>query len=155
MAAVKALLDANVLIPYGTRQTLETYARLGFYEGYWSPWIIEEMARAVTWRWIRAYGSERDSRSALSRLAKQAMSHLEPTFHVISPTIPFPSAWPALRDPGDHPIWAAAVKAAVAYVVSDNTKDFPPRDAQGVARYHDITYITSKAFIKGIEDGTI
>ena len=50
MATVKVLLDANVLIPHGMRQTLETYARLGFYKGYWSPWIIEEMARSGTWR---------------------------------------------------------------------------------------------------------
>jgi len=50
VATVKALLDANVLIPHDMRQTLETYARLGFYEGYWSPWTIEEMARSVTWR---------------------------------------------------------------------------------------------------------
>ena len=155
MATVKALLDANVLIPHGMRQTLETYARLGFYEGYWSPWIIEEMARSVTWRWIRRYGAENASRSALSRIAKIAMSHLEPTFRVISPTVPYPSVWPTLRDPGDHPVWAAAVTASVDYIVSDNTKDFPPRDAQGIARYQGITYITFKDFIEGIEDGLI
>lgn len=155
MAAVKALLDANVLIPHRTRQTLEMYSRLGFYEGYWSPWIVEEMGRGVTWRWIRANGTDRASRDNLSRLAKVAMRHLEPTLRVVSPTLPYPAAWPALRDAGDHPVWAAAVLAGVAYVVSDNTRDFPPPDEDGVARYDGITYITASAFIRALEDGTI
>jgi len=88
-------------------------------------------------------------------MAKIAMSHLESTLHVISPTVPHPLAWPTLRDSGDHPVWAAAVTASVDYIVSDNTKDFPPRDAQGRARYQGITYITFKDFIAGIEDGLI
>ncbi len=45
--------------------------------------------------------------------------------------------------------------ASVDYIVSDNTKDFPPHGAQGVARYQGITYITFKEFIAGIEDGLI
>lgn len=155
MATVKALLDANVLIPHRTRQTLETYARLGFYEGYWSPWIVEEMARGVTWRWIRANGTERESQDTLSRLAKMAMQHLEPTLHVVSPTLPYPAAWPALRDAGDHPVWAAAVLAEADYVVSDNTRDFPPPDHSGVTRYGSITYITARAFMQGLENSTI
>lgn len=155
MAAVKALLDANVLIPHRTRQILETYARLGFYEGYWSPWIIEEMARGVTWRWIRANGTERASRDELSRRAKVAMRHLELTLRVVSPTLPYPAAWPSLRDEGDHPVWAAAVLAGVAYVVSDNTHDFPPPDTDGVTRHDGVTYITAMTFIRGLEDGAI
>lgn len=155
MAAVKALLDANVLIPHRTRQTLEMYARLGFYEGYWSPWIVEEMTRGVTWRWIRANGVSRESQENLSRVAKVAMGHLEPTLRVVSPTLPYPAAWPALRDAGDHPVWAAAVLAGATYVVSDNTRDFPPPDAEGITRYGGITYLTAAAFIQGIEDGTI
>lgn len=155
MAAIKALLDANVLIPDGKRKTLVTYARLGYFDGYWSPWIIEEMARHVTWRWARAYGLGNDSRKSLSRRAKLAMGHLESTFRVISPSMPYPPSWPSLRDPGDHPIWGAAVAGAVDYVVSDNTRDFPPPDTDGMARYAGITYITSDDFIKGIEDGTI
>jgi len=141
-------VTANVLIPHRTRQALETYARLGFYEGYWSPWIVEEMARGVTWRWMRTNSASQQSQDELSRRATVAMRHLEPT-------LPHPAVWPALQDAGDHPVWAAAVLAGADYVVSDNTRDFPPRDASGVTRYGGIAYLTASAFIQGMEDGTI
>ncbi len=83
------------------------------------------------------------------------MRHLEPTLRVVSATLPYPAVWPALQDAGDHPVWAAAVLAEVDYVVSDNTRDFPPRDAIGVTQYGGIAYLTASAFIQGLEDGTI
>ncbi len=137
------------------RKQLETYARLGYYEGYWSPWIIAEVTRVLTWRWIRQHGMEDASMRSCSRSAKLMMGHLEATLHIVRPIIPYPLGWPTLGDSDDRPIWAAAKAIPADYVVSDNRSDFPLSNAQGAAEYQGTIYITSRDFIAGIENGTI
>ena len=51
-----------------------------------------------------------------------------------------------LTDVDDHPIMATAIMGRVDYLVSNNTKDFPPKK-----RFAEITIITSDAFLRLLE----
>jgi hypothetical protein len=48
-------------------------------------------------------------------------------------------------------VWAAAVEAHAAYVVSENTHDFPPPDAAGLYRYDGIEYLRCAEFLRRLE----
>jgi predicted nucleic acid-binding protein len=50
-----------------------------------------------------------------------------------------------LRDPDDHPIMATAIIGKADFLVTWNTKDFPPK-----RRFADITIITPDTFIHNI-----
>lgn len=50
-----------------------------------------------------------------------------------------------LRDPDDHPIMATALIGKVDYLVTWNTKDFPPKK-----RFAGVTVITPDAFLREI-----
>ncbi|MFM7583091.1 MAG: hypothetical protein ACKO9F_10310, partial [Caldilinea sp.] len=51
-----------------------------------------------------------------------------------------------LHDPKDHPIMATALISGVDYLVTANTRDFPPKK-----RFAGITVITPNAFLSIIE----
>lgn len=76
------------------------------------------------------------------------MELLLSTFRVVNIIPPYPPAWETLTDPWDHPIWAAAKASQARYVVSENTRDFPPRDADGHHRHEGIEYLSGDAFLQ-------
>lgn len=60
-----------------------------------------------------------------------------------------PPPWPELRDPDDVPIWETAVVAGARYVVSQNTRHFPPLVA-GRHIYGGVEYVTAIEFIEDV-----
>jgi hypothetical protein len=126
------------------RRALHAAAVAELFVGIWSPWIIAELNRVLTWDWIqRSRGNEQ----ACSMAAKRMMELLLPTFELINPLPPYPTAWPELKDVWDEPVWAAAVGGHASHVVSENTQDFPPLDASGRHRYQGIEYIRGADFL--------
>lgn len=75
------------------------------------------------------------------------MAILLPTFTTIAPVPPYPLAWETLRDQWDYPIWAAAKEGRARYVVSENSRDYPPALADGRHIHEDIEYMSARAFI--------
>jgi hypothetical protein len=69
------------------------------------------------------------------------------TFELVHPQPPYPPEWEGLGDVWDQPIWAAAKASLAEYVVSENTRHFPPQDHEGLRRHEGITYLTRQAFI--------
>jgi len=122
---VVAVLDASALVGAKNRIALQIAMNRRQFIGIWSPWIIEEMARTLTWHWARQRGISVEAKHALSVSAKLMMDILTDTFIAVDPKPPHPPAWPELRDAGDWPIWATAKLAEARYVVSENTRDFP------------------------------
>jgi len=53
-ASVRAVLDTSVLVPVRLREDLQLLAQAGLFTGIWSPWIVAELNRVLTWKWIRA-----------------------------------------------------------------------------------------------------
>lgn len=60
-----------------------------------------------------------------------------------------PAPWPGLSDPDDAPVWATARLAGAQYVVSHNTRHFPPLD-QGKHLYEGVEYLTAIEFVEDV-----
>lgn len=85
--------------------------------------------------------------------AKTMMELMLPVFQVTIPVPPYPAAWSELADPWDLPIWGAAVASGAQYVVSENTRDFPPANADGRHVWNDIEYVTGREFLARLPTG--
>ena len=76
------------------------------------------------------------------------MQWLLPSFELINPLPPYPPAWEQLTDVWDRPVWAAAKASGAQYVVSENTHDYPPAQADGHHVYDGIEYLRGDAFLQ-------
>ncbi len=141
----KVLLDASTLYGPTNRRELQQAAVAGLFVAYWSPWIVEELARNLTTDYYRTTPYTGITRRTLSTQAKHMMALLIASFAVVDPKPPFPDAWPN-ADPGDDHVWAAAIEAGVQYVVSENTRDFPPAMGNGRHEWQEIVYLTATEF---------
>jgi len=119
----------------------------------WSPWIIAELNRVLTWRWIKDNDLSQANEQACSESAKEMMSLLLPVFDLINPLPPYPAPWETLIDEWDHPIYAAAVASQAHYVISENTHDYPPRNADGFHVYNSIEYLSGRRFLGRVFGG--
>jgi hypothetical protein len=126
-------------------------AASGRFVAIWSPWIIGELHRVLTWRWLRRTPDFGDANwRACGQAAKIMMELLLAVFQTIAPSPPYPDAWQELTDPWDKPVWGAAVAAGAQYVVSENTHDFPPVDDEGRHVWDGIEYMRGAAFLESL-----
>lgn len=65
----------------------------------------------------------------------------------MAPVPPYPVAWEQLQDAGDWPIWAVAKAGNAQYIVSENRRDFPPRQPDGRHAYEGVEYLTGQDFL--------
>ena len=146
----RAVIDTSVLFVPRLRATLQELALEGAFTALWSPWIIAELNRVLVWQWIteRTGGDlTRSNQRHCSQAAKTMMALLLAAFDVVNPRPPYPVAWEQLTDADDHPVWAAAVEGGARYVVSNNTRDYPPRQADGRYSYQGIEYVSGDDFL--------
>lgn len=165
MAAVtqttaRAVLDTNVLVPSGLCRDLQNAAQEGMFIALWSPWIIAELNRVLTWKWLErtaqpastrtdaiSYGLSGANWSRCTAAAAAMMEILVSTFEVVAPRPPYPEAWEGLTDPWDVPIWAAAVDGGAHFVVSDNKRDYPSRQEDGRHIHRGVEYLSGQDFL--------
>ena len=157
---IRAVIDTSSLVPSRLRRELQQAAQLGAFTAIWSPWIIAELNRVLVWRWIKDPPSGMpagDLSDANERrcgaAAKVMMQWLLPSFEVVAPLPPYPPVWERLTDIWDHPIWEAAKVGGAGYVVSENTHDYPPPQADGRHIYEDIEYLSGEAFLALLAGG--
>lgn len=156
---IRAVVDTSVLVPARLRAELQALAQDGAFMAIWSPWIIAEMHRTLTWQWLERTAvsvTTADSTSVTAcdltlvnwkqcgESAKRMMEILPATPHrdLVDPRPPYPPAWETLDDMWDEPIWAAAIVGRAHYVVSNNHHILleaieaarPPPDAHRVLR---------------------
>ena len=120
-----AVLDASVLVPHWSRVALRALAleRPPRFTPVWSTAIVAETWRTLTLRAERAG----QTGAAVSRAAHALWRLLDPVFQVAEASTPPAGGPPSpLRDPDDAHLWHAALHAGAQYVVSHNTRDFPP-----------------------------
>jgi hypothetical protein len=120
-----AVLDASVLVPYWSRIVLQRLAASEppRFDAVWSTAIVGETWRVLTEQ--RLHGG--DSPSTISRDAHRMWSWLDPVLRVVECSRCPPGTPPSpLSDPNDTHLWYAAINAGAGYVVSHNTRDFPP-----------------------------
>lgn len=151
----RAVLDTSALFPPSLRRELHIAAVSGAFEAIWSPWIVAELNRVLVWDWISRSGDDlsRQNRARCAASAHRMMEILLPVFTLVNPLPPYPPAWSTLPDVWDHPVWAAAKVSGARYVVSENTRHFPPRDAAGRHLHEDVEYLTARAFLAALRGG--
>lgn len=114
---MRALLDANVLMPSILRETLLGAAAAGGFAPLWSARILEEWARAA-----RRRGPETE---AAARAAIAGLRAAWPEAEI--PPDPELEARLSLPDPDDAHVLAAAIAGGADALVTRNRADFPPR----------------------------
>lgn len=117
--ALRAVLDTSVLLS-GERHWLWLLTRLGYFEGVWSTFIVGELVRIRVEHSIRR-GIERS-------VYRQRINDL---IHLLTAALrvahyPAGAGGRYLNDPDDEPILATAIAAQAGFIVSLNTRDFPP-----------------------------
>lgn len=76
------------------------------------------------------------------------MELLLATFPLVNRLPPYPPARERLADVWGHPVWAAAKASAAQYVVSEDTHDYSPPQADGRHVYEGIEYLGGEAFLQ-------
>ncbi len=125
------VLDTSVLLS-AERRPLLFLAANGLYTLVWSPYIAAEVLRKMVemgWSVPKVEALVQ----ALVELAEM-VDHRQITGGNYD-------TW--LRDPDDHPIMATALAGRADYLVTWNTKDFPPK-----RRFAGITILTPDAFLR-------
>lgn len=118
----------------------------------WSPCIIAEAVRYLTWRCLHGTHPSPDAAwRACSRLARRWFDIMTAVFHVVDDRPPSEEPWPGgPRDERDVPIWNAAMRAGADFVVTENLRDGPPPNEQGIQEHRGIRYIHPDDFIAAL-----
>ena len=128
---MRAVLDTSVLLS-AERVPLLLLATAGRYTVIWSDYIVDEFwrkAREIGWNLNTAQGL-----IAMLASAGESVDYREITGGNYD-------IW--LRDLDDHPIMATALAGGAEYIVTWNTRDFPPK-----RRFAGVTILTPDAFIR-------
>jgi hypothetical protein len=141
------LVDASAFGRRAWIQAMIDAAEAGHVRLYWSATIIEEMARFRQLLWIRKWmvgGGTRLSVAVRRRLLEESHRWMDAValhFHVVDDTSPHAPAWSDRRLPREAPIWAAARRAQVDVIISNNARTGPPPNEQDLQVFEDILYL--------------
>lgn len=151
-----AVLDTSVLFPAWSRVLLRRLAgsHPAFFRGTWSRKIVREL-----WRTFESRGEARGLAPEEAR--HQAAAALYPLRQMLTlvDAEHRPSNTPAspLPDPDDAHLWHAALNAGMGWIVSNNTRHFPPPvlpapGKGGPPRHlaHGIEFVTAIEFVEDI-----
>ncbi len=110
---LKAVLDANVLFPFTLRDTLLRAAEAGLFQVYWSEQILDEVCRNLVEK---------------TKMSEKQAGHLRAEMEQAFPEAMVQGHEKLIarmkNDPKDRHVAAAAQKAKVQNIVTDNLKDF-------------------------------
>lgn len=131
-----AVLDANVLFPFRTRDILLRFHHAGLFQARWTERILDEWTRnLLDWK-PDLERSVRSQRRAMTEHFDDAwVTGYEPLIKTLD-----------LPDSGDRHVLAAAIRCGAAYVVTENLADFPGEVLAGL----DIEAITGDAFLSRV-----
>ncbi len=127
-ASLRAVLDTSVLVS-NERHWLWLYAHDRYYEAVWSPIIVAELVRVRVRLASRQGVEETVQRRRIYNLIHQLSDVLTVADYrsILLDRI--------LSDPDDDPVLATALASGARYVVSLNTKHFPPSDTSMHVRF--------------------
>ena len=100
LVSIRAVCDTNALVSYHIRNNLYSAAQLELFTPIWSPWIIGELYRVLTWNWAKTRGLSEGERHKCSESSKKMMKLLEPYWTMVSSAVPWPN-WDKIKDPWD------------------------------------------------------
>jgi len=147
---LRVLVDTNVLVQNRWLERIILDAREGYIQPLWSPLIIAEANRYLTWRWLQKQGGDLSpaAKKRCSAAAGRWFSVVTAAFQVVADRPPYPPLWTAApHDPWDIPLWAAALAGGARVIVTENMRDGPPPDADQVRRYNDVLFLHPASFL--------
>jgi hypothetical protein len=147
---IVAVLDTSVLYGNTSRRAPVEAIRQGRFDGVGSPHIIGELYRVLTIRWLRKRGFDAASLTDLSRASKDMMDVLVATLRLVDTGPAADEPLTVLDDADDFHLVRAARLAGAGFVVSANTRDFPPQDAQSRHVFEGIEFIECASFLDRI-----
>src|SRR5262249_50731987 len=105
-------------------------ARTGYVVPIWSPLIISEVNRLLTWLWLKRHAGDQTARAwaACSAASKRWFEIMTAVFRVVDDCPPPEETWSSPRDMWDVPIWSAARRSGAHVIVTANLQDGPPAD---------------------------
>lgn len=145
-----AVVDTNVFARAAWYKPIVDAVEDGRLLAWWSPFIICEVNRLLTWFWIRRHGG--DLRDAAWRRCsadfKTWHANVAAHLRVIEDRPPLEPMWTDdPPDPWDAPIWTAAVRVGRLYpsvhvmVITENLRDAPPANADGLQAHAGVVYV--------------
>jgi hypothetical protein len=148
------VIDTSVFRQSVDRVALVKLAQDGVFTAVWSDWIVGETWRLLTWQRVGEALERTPARRLdtalwrdISRSANSMMRICAPVFELIRYIDGIDiGAWPGLEE-NDQPIFATAIAGRATFVVSVNTRDFPPLDAAGKPTWAGVTYVTPPTFM--------
>ena len=120
----------------------------------WSPLIISESNRLLTWLWLERHGGDLSDAGwrQCSDAAKKWFGRVSHVFQVVDDRPPPEPAWTDRPiDEWDTPIWTAAKRGGAHCIVTENLKDGPPPDANGLQQYEGIFFIHPDNFLRALD----
>lgn len=143
----KVVYDTSSLVPAHLRRVLVRAALARQSEAYWSPWIIAELVRILSERWMRRVTPwTRKDHQEMSDACGAMMRHMIQAIHCENSPAPSVPSWNG-SDPNDEPVLALAQMVKARYVVSENVNDFPPKNSKGQHTYGGIEYMRVNDFL--------
>jgi hypothetical protein len=149
----RAVLDTSALYAPRERADFVRAMDAGLVVGVWSEWIVGELWRCLAWQWAEERGLAAADRRAMGKAANSMMRILASRLTLVSFIGPLEDPWPSLTDVDDEPVWRTALAAGAQYVVSKNTRDFPPSSSRGTEVVHvwdGVEYLTPGNFFSRI-----
>jgi hypothetical protein len=149
---LRAVIDTCVF-PRSERwvKPLLSLAEAGYVQPLWSPAIIAETGRLLTWLWVKRNGWElSDARwHDLSEVSHRWFAYLTPYFRVVEDWPPAATLWMTPPpDEWDVPLWTAATVGHARFVVTENLRDGPPPNSEGVRLYQGVVYTHPDRFLR-------
>ncbi|MBX6771302.1 MAG: hypothetical protein IRY83_06225, partial [Chloroflexi bacterium] len=129
-------------------------ARNGYVILLWSPLVIAETNRLLTWLWLGRRGGDLSDSAwrDCSRDFKKWFQRVTAVFEVVEDRPPAAASWTdSPIDEWDVPIWTAARRGRAHAIVTENLADGPPPDADGVQQHEGIFFVHPAQFLEMLE----
>ncbi len=122
----------------------------GYVLPFWSPTILAESHRLLTWLWLRRHEGDLSAAAwrSCSTAARFMFTETSRVFRVVDDRPPTETLWtenPA--DEWDVHLWTSAVRAPAQFIVTSNLEDGPPRGSDGIQEYRGIYWIHPDSFL--------
>lgn len=128
-------------------------ARSGYVIPIWSPLIIAEVTRFLTWQWLQRHNSDQSAATwqACSTAAKSWFTLMTAVFRIAEDCPPPEDLWDSPRDEWDVPIWSAAKRCGAHIIVTANLRDGPPEDERGRRSFQGVLWCHPDNFPRLLE----
>ncbi len=147
---LRAVVDSCVFARRDWIEPIVLAARAGYVVPIWSPCIIEEASRLLTWLWLKKHAGDSLSESVRRRHSREAhkwFGVMTAVFQVVDDRPPAEPMWTATpADEWDIPLWNAAVRGRAQVIVTENLKDGPPVDETGLQRHRGVAFVSPALF---------